>query len=73
MNKVVVNGVDCSPGVVAELRSQLAAAESRAERMKEALREVMEWIAAWDPRFVTDPEWDATQAKVDAALAEVGE
>ena len=40
MNKVVVNGVDCSPGVVAELRSQLAAAESRAERLAEALREI---------------------------------
>ena len=34
MNKVVVNGVDCSPGVVAELRSRLAAAEAaeRAEK-----------------------------------------
>lgn len=41
MNKVVVNGVDCSPGVVAELRSRLAAAESREERLAEALREIV--------------------------------
>ena len=40
MNKVVVNGVDCSPGVVAELRSRLAAAESRAERLAAGLRTI---------------------------------
>ena len=36
MNKVVVNGVDCSPGVVAELRSQLAASESALASEREA-------------------------------------
>ena len=48
MNKVVVNGVDCSPGVVAELRSRLAAAESRAERLAEALREITVGLIAED-------------------------
>jgi hypothetical protein len=37
--------------------------------VREALREVMEWIDAWSPRFEDDPEWDVTRAKVDAALA----
>ena len=41
MNKVVVNGVDCSPGVVAELRSQLAAAESRAERLLTVMQHLL--------------------------------
>lgn len=34
----------------------------------EALREVMEWIKNWDPRFIYDDEWPETKAKVDRVL-----
>jgi hypothetical protein len=32
------------------------------------LREVMEWINNWSPDFVDDPEWEATEEKVDKLL-----
>lgn len=37
------------------------------EALREALTEVMQWIAGWDPNFIYDDEWPATSAKVPAA------
>ena len=82
MNKVVVNGVDCSPGVVAELRSRLAAAESRAERLEKALapfivpesystaEEACRRNAAMDWCAVHSFRWPCPVTAARAALAE---
>lgn len=40
-----------------------------APELLSALREVMEWIDGWDPRFIEDPEWGGTKARIDSALA----
>ena len=47
---------------------------SASERgLREALSEVMEWIAGWDPSFTEDDDWPATLTKVRAALSPKGE
>lgn len=46
----------------------VAAALKRAERLADALREVMLWIENWSPPFTEDDEWPDTEAKAQAAL-----
>lgn len=38
------------------------------KELREALVEVMEWIKGWDPNFIYDEAWPATEAKVQKAL-----
>lgn len=51
-----------------EVAMKIAAAPD----MYEALKEVMEWIANWDPNFTRDCEWLETETKARAALAKAG-
>lgn len=50
-----------------------AAANARliasAPDLLDALSEVIEWIAGWDPNFTLDREWPQTREKVRAAIA----
>ena len=62
MNKVVVNGVDCSPGVVAELRSQLAAAESRAERLLTVMQHLLKAFLTLHRACGTGSAWRSRSA-----------
>lgn len=41
-----------------------------AERLRNALIEVMDWIDAWDPNFIEAEGWGETKAKVISALRE---
>lgn len=38
------------------------------DQLGEALIEVLAWVRAADPDFLTDPGWEATMGKVKAAL-----
>ena len=51
------------------IKSNLASATARAERLETALREVREWIDNWSPSFVEDDEWPATADRMNAALS----
>jgi hypothetical protein len=42
---------------------------SAAPELQAALKDVLQWICAWDPDFTHDPEWDETETKAKAALA----
>jgi hypothetical protein len=48
--------------------SALKASEARAERLRVALAEVMEWLKNWEPSFMQDGEWAATELKARKAL-----
>lgn len=50
-------------------RAEIERLTKERDRMREALKEVMEWIDNWSPSFVYDDEWRATKARVDAALS----
>ena len=72
MNKVVVNGVDCSPGVVAELRSRLAAAESALSSEREAHEKTkLERDEAKD-QILALKELHAVEGRIDAKCAGEG-
>src|SRR5690606_41883115 len=50
------------------IHTNIRSLKARAERLAEALREVMLWIENWSPPFTEDDEWPDTEAKAQAAL-----
>jgi len=54
---------------LAELNGEVAdSAMKRAERLRVALAEVMEWLKNWEPSFMQDGEWAATELQARKAL-----
>ena len=61
--------VDDLENQIAEGLAGMDQAEARVAEMEGALREVMDWINNWDPRFADDDEWPDTNSRVLLALS----